>query len=72
MSAALRELMIREEAYALAERRGFAPGHEVDDWLAAEHKVNELCDRIAAAGNVIAGDLQKPQWFIAPRTQWRE
>lgn len=26
-------------AYFLAERRGFAPGHELDDWLAAEDAV---------------------------------
>ena len=23
-------------AYFIAEKRGFAPGHELDDWLAAE------------------------------------
>jgi hypothetical protein len=27
---------IAEAAYYRAERRGFAPGNEVDDWLAAE------------------------------------
>jgi hypothetical protein len=27
---------IAHAAYLRAERRGFAPGHEVDDWLAAE------------------------------------
>ncbi|MEJ5211801.1 MAG: DUF2934 domain-containing protein [Burkholderiales bacterium] len=32
----VREAMIREAAYYLAEKRGFAPGHELDDWLAAE------------------------------------
>lgn len=42
MPLAQRESIIREEAYALAERRGFAPGHELDDWLAAEHKIDEL------------------------------
>jgi hypothetical protein len=31
-----REQRIREAAYFNAERRGFAPGHEIDDWLAAE------------------------------------
>jgi hypothetical protein len=30
-------------AYFIAERRGFEPGHELDDWLAAEAQ-------IAAAG----------------------
>lgn len=36
----VREAMIREAAYYLAERRGFAPGHELDDWLAAEAAID--------------------------------
>ena len=31
--------MIRTAAYFRAERRGFAPGHEAEDWLAAEAEV---------------------------------
>jgi hypothetical protein len=31
-----RERRIRVAAYFKAERRGFAPGHELEDWLAAE------------------------------------
>jgi hypothetical protein len=31
--------LIAISAYYLAERRGFAPGHELEDWLAAEAKV---------------------------------
>jgi hypothetical protein len=31
--------MIAQCAYYIAERRGFEPGHEVDDWLAAEAQV---------------------------------
>jgi hypothetical protein len=34
-----REDVIRDAAYLLAERRGFAPGKELDDWLAAERQV---------------------------------
>ena len=30
---------IRRLAYLLSERRGFEPGHETEDWLAAEHEV---------------------------------
>lgn len=30
---------IRRLAYLMSERRGFEPGHETDDWLAAEHEV---------------------------------
>lgn len=52
--AALRALMadrhhrIEVAAYFLAERRGFAPGHELDDWLTAEDGI-ELEDAGLAA-----------------------
>jgi hypothetical protein len=36
---AAREAAIAREAYYRAERRGFAPGYELDDWLAAEAEV---------------------------------
>lgn len=32
---------IRRLAYLLSERRGFAPGHESEDWLSAEQEVLE-------------------------------
>jgi hypothetical protein len=32
---------IAEAAYFRAERRGFVPGHELDDWLAAETEIKE-------------------------------
>ena len=32
---------IAEAAYYRAERRGFTPGQEVEDWLAAEKEVME-------------------------------
>ena len=31
--------MIREAAYYRAERRGFAEGGEIEDWLAAEREI---------------------------------
>lgn len=34
--------MIAEAAYLRAERRGFAPGGEHEDWLAAEAEVDRL------------------------------
>jgi hypothetical protein len=34
-----REQMIAEAAYYRAERRGFASGRELEDWLAAEADV---------------------------------
>jgi hypothetical protein len=39
--------MIAEAAYLRAERRGFAPGNEHEDWLAAEAEV----DRLLRAGS---------------------
>lgn len=39
-SSGSREDRIREAAYAASERRGFAPGHETDDWLQAEREVD--------------------------------
>lgn len=35
-----REARIAELAYSRAEQRGFDPGHELDDWLWAEHEVD--------------------------------
>jgi Protein of unknown function (DUF2934) len=40
--ACIRHDLIEQAAYFRAERRGFAPGHEVDDWLAAEQEVDAL------------------------------
>ena len=37
-----RRAMIAQSAYLRAERRGFAPGHETQDWLAAEEEVDAL------------------------------
>lgn len=37
-----REQMIAEAAYFRAERRGFAPGNEMSDWLQAEADVERV------------------------------
>jgi hypothetical protein len=42
VSEETRRAMIAESAYLRAERRGFAPGHEVEDWCAAEREVDAL------------------------------
>jgi len=42
VTAEVRRSMIAEGAYLRAERRGFAPGHETEDWLAAEAEVDAL------------------------------
>ena len=38
-NAADRHARIAVNAYFRAERRGFAAGHELEDWLAAEREV---------------------------------
>jgi hypothetical protein len=45
-----RRTMIAEGAYLRAERRGFAPGHEAEDWLAAEAEVDALL-KVAPGGS---------------------
>ena len=42
ISAELRHSMIEEAAYLRAERRGFTPGHDQEDWFAAEADVDAL------------------------------
>ena len=42
---ARRHASIAEAAYYRAERRGFAPGHELDDWLQAEADVARRAGR---------------------------
>ncbi|HEY6865324.1 MAG TPA: DUF2934 domain-containing protein [Burkholderiales bacterium] len=37
--------MISRAAYLRAERRGFEPGHEVEDWLAAEAEIRATMSR---------------------------
>lgn len=44
-----RESQVRMVAYLRAERRGFAPGYEVEDWLAAEAEVSVPQDAKLAA-----------------------
>lgn len=38
--------MIADAAYYRAQQRGFAPGRELDDWLAAEAEVVEQISRV--------------------------
>lgn len=45
VSAEQRHALIEQTAYLLAERRGFLPGEELGDWLAAEAEVDRrLCE----------------------------
>jgi hypothetical protein len=40
LSAEQRHVMIAIAAYYIAERRGFAAGHELEDWLRAESEID--------------------------------
>ena len=42
-----RRKLIAVTAYYLAESRNFEPGHEQEDWLAAELKVGSLGARVS-------------------------
>jgi hypothetical protein len=46
IDAERRRALIAESAYFRAERRGFEPGYEAEDWLAAELEI----DRALAIG----------------------
>lgn len=41
LRSSTRDELISKIAYRMAEKRGFIPGHELDDWLAAEFEVNQ-------------------------------
>ena len=40
VDADARRRLIAAEAYFIAQRRGFAAGHEFDDWLEAETRID--------------------------------
>jgi hypothetical protein len=44
-----RRRLVAAEAYFLAERRGFAAGRELDDWVAAEAAVDSRLQRMQVA-----------------------
>jgi hypothetical protein len=47
-----RRSMVAEAAYFFAEHRGFEPGYEINDWLAAEDQIDaalRLADMATAA-----------------------
>jgi hypothetical protein len=46
---ASRDEMVRMAAYFRAERRGFAAGYDLEDWLAAEAEVAALLEAPSAA-----------------------
>lgn len=67
LSPAARERMVREAAYFRSQQRGFEPGHEEEDWTAAEAEVERAIRRRppdeadpAAAGARAADTLDDP------------
>jgi hypothetical protein len=44
-----RAALIAQAAYFRAEKRGFAPGRETEDWLAAEQEVDDRLIRATPA-----------------------
>lgn len=46
ISAEERHRMIAAAAYYRAERRGFAPGGELEDWCASETEIDQLLKRV--------------------------
>jgi hypothetical protein len=48
-----RAALIAESAFFRAEKRGFAPGHEVEDWLAAESEVDAKLMHAAESGTQV-------------------
>jgi Protein of unknown function (DUF2934) len=50
VSEETRRAMIAESAYLRAERRGFAPGGELEDWMAAEREVDALLNANTGSG----------------------
>ncbi|OGQ91975.1 MAG: hypothetical protein A2289_19630 [Deltaproteobacteria bacterium RIFOXYA12_FULL_58_15] len=42
VAAVDRHSMVAEAAYYAAERRGFEPGFELQDWLTAEHEIETI------------------------------
>jgi hypothetical protein len=45
VTAEMRRTMIAEAAYYIAERRGFADGGTMDDWLLAEKQIDAALSR---------------------------
>lgn len=50
---AARQAMIAEAAYYRAQKRGFVPGRELDDWLAAEAEISgQVLERVLPAAEL--------------------
>jgi hypothetical protein len=47
-----RQTMIAEAAYFRAVHRGFAPGRELEDWIAAERDIDAILERAQLSGEL--------------------
>lgn len=56
IDAGVRRAMIAEAAYYRAERRGFAPGQELDDWVAAEAEIERATTPYRGDAPTLCGD----------------
>jgi hypothetical protein len=48
-----RRSLIETAAYMRAEQRHFAPGHELEDWLAAEAEVNNRLSYVRRLAGIV-------------------
>jgi Protein of unknown function (DUF2934) len=55
MTAQRRREMVAVAAYYRAERRGFAPGGAVQDWLEAEREIDRILTRMSGLGTTWQG-----------------
>jgi hypothetical protein len=60
LTPAERLRMIEQAAFFRAERRGFAPGHEFEDWLAAEAEIAALVPAAAPAKKPVRRARKSP------------
>lgn len=61
ISAEERQRMIQEAAYYHYVQRGFANGHDLDDWLAAEAELDGMSSERRAAESVEMQDFEVQQ-----------
>jgi hypothetical protein len=57
-----REARISEAAFFKAAARGFAPGHEWDDWLAAEKEIDAQSSGERSSGSALRPDPNSRIW----------
>lgn len=68
--SAQREQLIREAAYYQYVRRGYVPGHDLDDWLAAEAELFGPPGEEPASAPADASELEIQQ--SSARGAWRD